>query len=73
MNFLQVKKYYPRDQRRVIEQAKFAYSPSRNTFEKQTKTIEDQGEKQIKSIEDNEKQLDGLDNKKQLGNNEFLL
>ena len=34
----------PPDQRRVIEQGKFAYSTSRKAFEKQTKTIEDQGE-----------------------------
>ena len=47
----------PHDQRRVIEQAKFAYSPSEKAFEKRTKTIEDEGEKQIKAIEDNKKQL----------------
>ena len=50
--------------------AKFAYSPLGKAFEKQTKTIEDLGEKQIKAVEDNKKQLDNLDNKKQLGNNE---
>ena len=33
----------PPDQRIVIEQAKFAYSPLGKTFEKQTKTIKDQG------------------------------
>ena len=33
----------PSDQRRVIEQAKFKYSPLGRAFEKQTKTIEDQG------------------------------
>ena len=38
----------PPDQRRVIEQAKFRYSPLGKLLEKQTKTIEDQGEKQIK-------------------------
>ena len=37
------------DQRRVIEQAKFAYSPSGKALEKQTKTIEDQGKKQKQS------------------------
>ena len=41
----------------INEQAKFTYSPSGKTFEKQTKTIEDQGEKQIKAIQDNRKQL----------------
>ena len=35
------------DQRRVIEQAKFAYSPLGKDFEKQTKTIEEQGKKQV--------------------------
>ena len=38
------------DQRIVIEQAKFTYSPLGKAFEKQIKTIEDQGENQIKNI-----------------------
>ena len=59
----------PPDQRRVIEQAKFTYSILGKAFEKQTKTIEDQGEKQIKIIEENKKQLYN----KQPGNNELLL
>ena len=33
------------DQRRVIKQAKFTYSPLDKLFEKQIKIIEDQGEK----------------------------
>ena len=37
----------PLDQRRVIEPAKFAYSPLENAFEKQTKTIEEQDKKRI--------------------------
>ena len=53
MNILQVKKYYLSDQRRVRTQAKFTYSPLGRAFGKQTKTIEDQREKQIKAIEDN--------------------
>ena len=48
--------------------AKFAYSPLGKAFEKQTKTIEDQGEKQIQTIEDNKKQLD---NEQQQGNNDY--
>ena len=32
----------PSDQSRIIEQDKFIYSPSGKTFEKQTKTIEEQ-------------------------------
>ena len=43
------------DQRRMIEQGKFTYSPLEKAFEKQTKTIEDQGEKQIEAIEENKK------------------
>ena len=37
----------PSDQSRIIEQAKFTYSPLSKAFEKQIKTIEDQGIKQI--------------------------
>ena len=36
----------------TIEQAKFTYSLLGRTFEKQIKTFEDQGEKQIKAIPD---------------------
>ena len=42
----------PRDQRRVIEQAKFTYSPLGKAFEKQIKISESQGEKQIKAFEE---------------------
>ena len=56
--FLTGEEILPPDQRRVIEQVKFAYCPLGKAFEKQTKTIEDQGEKQVKAIEDNKKQLD---------------
>ena len=38
----------PSDQQQIIEQTKFTYSPLGKTFEKQIKTIEDQGEKQVK-------------------------
>ena len=41
----------PSNQKQVTEQAKFTYSPLGKAFEKQAKTIEDQGEKQIKSIQ----------------------
>ena len=41
----------PSNQQQIIEQAKFTYSPLGKAFEKQTKTIEDQGEKQIKAIQ----------------------
>ena len=41
----------PSNQKQIIEQAKFTYSPLGKAFEKQTKTTEDQGEKQIKAIQ----------------------
>ena len=57
INILQVKKLPP-DQKRVIEQLKFTYSLRRKPFEKKTKkTIEDQGEKEIKEIEDHRKEF----------------
>ena len=35
----------PSNQQQIIEQVKFTYSPLGKAFEKQTKTIEDQGKK----------------------------
>ena len=35
----------PSNQQQIIEQTKFTYSPLGKAFEKQIKTIEDQGEK----------------------------
>ena len=40
----------PSNQRQIIEQAKFTYSPLRKAFKKQTKTIEDQGKKQVDAL-----------------------
>ena len=42
----------PSNQQQTIQQAKFTYSPLGKAFEKQTETIKDQGEKQIKAIQD---------------------
>ena len=42
----------PSNQQQIIQQAKFTYSPLGKAFEKQIKTIKDQGEKQTKSIQD---------------------
>ena len=42
----------PSNQQQVIEQVKFTYSPLGKVFEKQIKIIEDQGQKQIKAIQD---------------------
>ena len=36
------------DQRKINEQAKFTYSPLGKAFEKQIKTIEEQGKKKLK-------------------------
>ena len=50
----------PSNQQKMIEQTKFTYSPLRKAFEKQRKTIEDQGEKQVvalKDLKDHKKQL----------------
>ena len=62
MNILLVKKL-PSNQHQIIEEAKFTYSPLGKAFEKQTKTIEDQGEKQVndlKSLESSDKQLPSI-------------
>ena len=40
----------PSNQQQIVEQATFAYSPLEKAFEKQTKTIEDQGKKQIAKV-----------------------
>ena len=47
----------PSNQQQIIEQAKFTYSPLGKASQKQTKTIEDKEEKQIKAIQDNRRQL----------------
>ena len=40
------------NQKQIIDQAKFAYYPLGKAFEKQIKTIEDQGKKQVIALED---------------------
>ena len=42
----------PSNQQQIIQQAKFNYSPLGKAIEKQIKTIKDQGEKQVKAIQD---------------------
>ena len=49
--YLTGKEILPSNQQQIIEQAKFTYSPLGKAFEKQIKTIEDQGEKQIEALE----------------------
>ena len=41
----------PSNQQQIIEQAKCTYSPLGKTFEKQMKTTEDQGQKQVDALE----------------------
>ena len=41
----------PTDQSRIIEQAKFVYTLSGKAFGKQTKTIKEQGKKQVEALE----------------------
>ena len=53
----------PSNQQQRIEQGKFNYSPLGKAFEKQTKTIEDQGEKQanaLNPLESSDKQLPSM-------------
>ena len=45
--FLTGEEILPSNQQQIIQQAKFTYSPLGKAFEKQTKTIEDQGKKQV--------------------------
>ena len=50
----------PSNQQQLIQQAKFNYSPLGKAIEKQRKTIEDQGEKQVaalESLKDSDKKL----------------
>ena len=54
---------FPSNQRQIIEPAKFTYYPSLETFEKQTKTIEEQGKKQIDAITNQNERLVSLTNK----------
>ena len=53
----------PSNQQQIIEQAKFTYPPLGKAFDRQTKTIEDQGEKQLnalKSLKSSDKQLPSI-------------
>ena len=46
--YLTSEEILPSNQSQIVEQAKFNYSPLRKPLEKQTKTIDDQGRKQVK-------------------------
>ena len=55
--FLTGEEILPLDQRRVTEQANFAYPPLGKASEQQPEMIEDQGKSQIKALEGHGKQL----------------
>ena len=55
INILPFKEILPSNQRQIIEQTKFAYSPLGKAFEKQTNTIEEQGKNRQKQLKNNEK------------------
>ena len=48
--YLNGEEILPSNQQQIIEEAKFTYSPLGKSFEKQTKTIEDQGIKQTDAL-----------------------
>ena len=50
--YLTGKEILPSNQQQIIEEAKFTYSPLGKAFEKQIKTIEDQGQKQVEALKD---------------------
>ena len=56
----------PSNQQQIIQRAKFAYSPLGKAIVKQIKTIEDQGKKQVKAIQDNKQLVDKDDYKDKL-------
>ena len=61
--YLTGERILPPNQKQRIEQAKVTYSPLGKAFEKQAKTTEDQGQKQVdalKPLESSDKQLASL-------------
>ena len=50
--YLTGKEIIPSNRNQITEQAKFTYSLLDKAFDKQIKTIGDQGEKQIKALEE---------------------
>ena len=70
--YLTVEETLPSNQQQIIQQAKFTYSPLGKVFEKQPKTIKDQGEKQRKACQDNKEQLVNINNDDDYKNNLLL-
>ena len=56
--YLTGKDILPSNHQQIIEQTKFAYYPLGKAFDKQIKTIEDQGKKQVDALE-NLKPIEG--------------
>ena len=57
------------NQKQIMELAKFTYSPLRKSFERQIKTIKDQGEEQTKTVkEQGEKQTKAIKSNKGVDN-----
>ena len=50
--YLTGKDILPSNQQQIIKQAKFTYSPLEKAFDKQIKTIKDQGQKQFETLKD---------------------
>ena len=61
--FLTGEKILSSDQSRIIEEAKFTYSPLGKAFQKQIKTIEEHGKKHTDAIANQKKRLEALINK----------
>ena len=59
-DYLTGEEILPSNQKQIIEQANFTYPPLRKSYEKETKIMEDQGEKRVKAIKNNEKQLTNI-------------
>ena len=51
--YLTDKDILPSNQQQIKEQARFTYSPLEKASEKQTKTIKDQGQKQVQVLKSN--------------------
>ena len=67
--YLTGKEILPSNRQKIIEQAKFTYTLLGKAFEKQTKTIEDHGEKQVDALKDLKDLKDLKRNKKKKKHN----
>ena len=64
----------PSNQKQIIEQAKFTYSPLEKRLKKQIKTIEDQGKKQFEALKDlnPKEQTEAIEGKSDDNNNQSI-